>query len=116
MGWWDGVRLSGNIITWAGDRVQLQLTILPLLTTFVKGELEILVTGSRVNIRELYNCSLVFSLFSTCVLHHHRYYMIDTSICKNKICFTNCISDEMTDLVPQLGLFLIMGEHHNGQS
>ena len=58
MGWQGGELLSGNIVTWVGVRVQLQPMIFPLLITFVKVDFEILMTGTRINVGEIFNCSL----------------------------------------------------------
>ena len=77
-GWQGGELLSGNIVTWVGVRVQLQPVILPLLITFVKVDFEILMTGTRINGGEIFNCSLILLLFSSWVLHHSHSHVNET--------------------------------------
>jgi hypothetical protein len=82
--------LSGNIVTWVDVQARLQPMILPLLITFVKADFEILMTGTRINVGEIFNCSLSLLLFSNWVLHHYHFHVNETSILKNATYFINC--------------------------
>jgi hypothetical protein len=83
MGWQGGELLSGNIVTWVGVQVQLQLMILPLLITVVKVDFKILMTGTRINeTLKLFDCSLTLLLFSSCVLHHYHFHINEKSVLK----------------------------------
>lgn len=88
--------------------MQLQLMILPLLITFVKVDFEILMTGTRINVWELFNYTIILLLLSSCVLHH--FLMNETSNLKNNNIFYQRYSDELHDPVPWLGLFCTQGE------
>lgn len=85
-----GELLSGNIVTWVGVRVQLHPVILPLLITFVKADFEILTTCARINVGEIFYCSLSLLLFSSWVLHHYQFHVNESSILKNTTYFINC--------------------------
>lgn len=90
MGWQGGELLSGNIVTWVGVQVRLQPMILPLLITFVKVDFEIHMTGTRINVGEIFNCFLSLLLFSSWVLHHYYFHVNETSILKSTTYFINC--------------------------